>query len=107
MKEPTMRGEIERRSRLPFWLLITAIMGVGAVIALVLTRHDGNLTRVQIQITMTVLAVSVPMLLAAVILSQRVKCPKCSFVLGYKNDVGSCPSCKVNFDEPMPTRPIP
>jgi hypothetical protein len=107
MKESTMRGEIERRARLPFWLLITAIMGVAGVIALVLTSHGGNLTRGQIQITMSVLAVSVPMLLGAVILSQRVTCPKCRIVLGFKNDVGSCPACKVDFDEPMPTRPIP
>lgn len=101
---PTMRVELKRRSRPPFWLLMAAVIGVGGVVTMVGTSHGRDLTQVQIEITIAILSVSVPMLLAAVLLSQRVKCPKCKAVLGFKTRVESCPSCKVRFDEPMPSK---
>jgi hypothetical protein len=106
MQKPilTMRGEIKRRSRTPFWLLIAALIGVGSVIGLVITSHGADFTRVQMGLTIATLSISVPMLLGAVLLSGRVTCPKCSVVLGFKNGGDSCPSCRVSFDEPVPDK---
>ncbi len=99
---PTMRGEIKRRSRSPFWLLVAALIGVGGIVIMVATIHGRDLTRVEMGMTIAILSVSVPLLFGAVLLSNRVKCPNCSTVLGFKHRVDSCPSCRVSFDEPMP-----
>ena len=102
---PTMRAEIKRQSRLPLSLLVAAVVGMAGVITMISTSHGRALTQLDTRMTMAILSVSVPMLLIAVVLANRVKCPKCHAMLGFKSRVQSCPSCRVSFDEPMPSKP--
>lgn len=101
---PTIRDDLRRRSRLPFWLLVAAILEVCGVIVVISAGHGRALTPTEVRLSMIILTTSVPMLLAAVLLSQRVTCPSCKAVLGFKTRVQSCPSCRVRFDGPMPSK---
>jgi hypothetical protein len=106
----TMRDVLKRKIRWLFGIGLGAwlMMPLGMAILRVDPQPHGKAPPLLIIVGTVVFG-------AAILLIQRVKCPKCATPLGqiapaiafsWRRRINYCPYCGVSLDEPVPHRPI-